>query len=828
MKLIQKFNRIDSLKKRGLLLVSATVLANIFNLIFNVYLGRGLNIEGFALISLMSSMLTLADIPLSALSRTVTHVSAFQLGKHGASGIEFWKEARGRAFKIALLIAFVWTLLSIPAAKFFNLQNPIAMMALAPILLATVLLAIDGGFLRGNLRFGGLAAIAVVEAVLKLLFAIALVEFGFAEYSYFAIPLSIFASLAMVSFTTRKILDAKRPAIRKFKFPLKFFVSNIFTRIATASYLTADVILITHYLPAGQAGHYALLSLVGKMVFFAGSLFGQFILPIVSNAEGLGQKSEKVFLKLAALTALASLGAFLVVGIFGQVLLPLVFGERANAILPYIFAYSLGMAAFTVASNIVSFHQIKSKNLLPALSFVIAIAQVIALTMFHANIGQVALVMSLLGFVNLALALLIHYGNSKVAILTANFRDFFEIFTFKSRRPSYSGLRILIYNWRDTKHTWAGGAEMYIHELAKRWVRDGHSVTVFCGNDHKNERYEIYDGVEVIRRGGFYTVYLWALFYYILKFRRNYDIVVDSENGIPFFTPLFSTKPVVLLIHHVHQEIFREHLRFPFSTIAKFIEGKLMPFVYRNNKVITVSESSKSEIIKTGISKIDNISIVNPGIVVEKNYYKKTNYPTVTYLGRLKAYKNIDVAIKAFAQINKNLRSSRLWIIGEGENAGNLRDLVIQNNIIDKVTFFGKVDDKEKTRLLSESWVMVQPSSLEGWGITVLEANACKTPVVASNTKGLRDSIVDNKTGLLVKVRDIKRFTSTIRKVLKNQALRENLSKEAYIWSQKFSWDKSADVFMTHLVDTINAQGASRFTPSFGRNFLKRVATNKK
>jgi len=828
MKLIQKIKQVDSLKKRGLLLVSATVIANFFNLIFNVYLGRGLHIEGFALISLMGSMLTLADIPLSALSRTVTHVSAFQLGKHGVSGTAFWRKARGRAFKVALLIAFVWTLISIPAAQFFNLPNPIAMMALSPILLATVLLAIDGGFLRGNLRFGGLALIAVVEAILKLMFAVALVEFGFAEYSYFAIPLSIFSSFVMVSYAAKRISLKKQTLTKKFRFPTTFFVSNIFTRIANASYLTADVILITHYLPAAQAGQYALLSLVGKMVFFAGSLFGQFILPVVSNAEGLGQKSEKVFLKLAALTALASLGAFMVVGVFGKTLLPLVFGDRANAILPYIFAYSLGMAAFTVASNIVSFHQIKSKSLLPALSFAIAIAQVIALAAFHANIGQVAIVMSLLGFVNLALALLIHYTDSKVAVLTANIRDFFEIFTFKSRRPSQGGLRILIYNWRDTKHTWAGGAEMYIHELAKRWVRDGHTVTVFCGNDHNNLRYEIYDGVEIVRRGGFYTVYLWAILYYILKFRRNYDIVVDSENGIPFFTPLFSTKPVVLLIHHVHQEIFREHLRFPFSAIAKFIEGKLMPFVYRNNKVITVSESSQNEIVKTGIAKLENISIVNPGIDVPIKIHRKSAFPTITYLGRLKAYKNIDVAIKAFAQVNKYIKSSRLWIIGEGENMGNLRDLVIQNNLTNKTTFFGKVNDKEKTRLLGESWVMVQPSSLEGWGITVLEANACKTPVVASNTKGLRDSIVDNKTGLLVKVRDVKGFTSSLRRVLKNPTLRRKLSKDAHIWSQNFSWDKSADSFMNHLSTSVSAQSSRKFFPNIGRGYFRRMATEKK
>ena len=107
----------------------------------------------------------------------------------------------------------------------------------------------------------------------------------------------------------------------------------------------------------------------------------------------------------------------------------------------------------------------------------------------------------------------------------------------------------------------AGGAEVYIDELAKRWVKDGNSVTMFCGNDHKNLPYEKIGGIEVYRRGGTYMVYVYAFMYYMLKFRGKYDVIIDCENGIPFFTPLFVHKPVILLVHHVHQEVFRAFLR---------------------------------------------------------------------------------------------------------------------------------------------------------------------------------------------------------------------------------------------------------------------------
>jgi glycosyltransferase involved in cell wall biosynthesis len=365
-------------------------------------------------------------------------------------------------------------------------------------------------------------------------------------------------------------------------------------------------------------------------------------------------------------------------------------------------------------------------------------------------------------------------------------------------------MRILLFNWRDIRHSWAGGAEVYVDELAKRWAKDGNTVMLFCGNDGKNKRDEVIEGVRIIRRGGFYTVYLWAALYYLLKFRRNFDVIVDSENGIPFFSPLFSTKPIVLLIHHVHQEIFIEQMKFPFSYVGRFIEGKIMPFVYKNRTVVTVSESSKKEIVKVGISNESNIKIINPGIERPVKKYKKTLFPTITYLGRLKAYKNIDVAIKAFAITNKRFATARMWIVGEGDSLGNLQDLSIKLGLEKKVRFFGKVDQEQKERLLSQSWVSVQPSTVEGWGITVIEANASKTPVVASDTKGLRDSIIDGKTGILVKVKDVKGFAKSFNSLLKNSSELKRLSKNAYAWSTKFDWDASSENFYRILLSEVN------------------------
>jgi glycosyltransferase involved in cell wall biosynthesis len=299
-------------------------------------------------------------------------------------------------------------------------------------------------------------------------------------------------------------------------------------------------------------------------------------------------------------------------------------------------------------------------------------------------------------------------------------------------------------------------------------------------------------------------VYFWAFLYYILRFRGKYDVVIDCENGIPFFTPLYSRIPVYLLIHHVHQEVFRVHLMFPFSTIARFLEAKVMPFIYRDNTVITVSESSKNEIVKLGLAKSERISIVNPGIESERFYKsQKTKYPSFVYLGRLKAYKNIDIAIRAFAKVLKLYPESELSVVGEGEMMGKLQKLVALFKIQNKVTFYGKIGDSDKALLLSKSWAALQPSSLEGWGITVIEANASGTPVIASNVSGLRDSIIHGETGVLVETKNLDEFAKAMIDFIMDKTYRETSSRQAYIWSQNFSWDSSAKTFYGIIVNNL-------------------------
>jgi glycosyltransferase XagB len=385
----------------------------------------------------------------------------------------------------------------------------------------------------------------------------------------------------------------------------------------------------------------------------------------------------------------------------------------------------------------------------------------------------------------------------------------------KEPQQSAFGNRILIFNWRDTKHIWAGGAETYIHQIAKHLVTAGNQVTVFCGNDNWNSVSETIDGVNIIRRGGHYTVYIYAIIYYLIMFRGKFDIIIDSENGIPFFTPLFVRKPKLLLIHHIHQEVFRSYLHFPLKQIALFLEAQAMPFVYRNQNIITVSESTRKQIINMGLFLEDNITVINPGL--DSVYFTKaikTKNPSLIYLGRLKPYKNIDTIIYALPQVLAKFPKAKLSIVGTGESVDSLKQLVHKLNLKQSVSFLGYVNEERKINLLSQSWAMLQPSLVEGWGITVIEANACGTPVIASKVNGLVDSVKDGITGMLIDSKNINIWSESVKKLIGNESLRNELGRKAYDWSKNFSWINSSQLFNSLIKSTLAKQSRQQIVPA--------------
>ena len=369
-----------------------------------------------------------------------------------------------------------------------------------------------------------------------------------------------------------------------------------------------------------------------------------------------------------------------------------------------------------------------------------------------------------------------------------------------------SSKRILIFNWRDSKHTYAGGAEVYIEQLAKRWVKDGNKVTLFCGSDGQGApRHETLDGMQIIRRGGNYFVYIWAFLYYMLRLRGKYDVIIDCHNGIPFFTPLFAREPVICVVHHIHQDVFKQHLSPMLAKFACWLEAVLMPRAYKYSQYVAVSPSTKREMEELGMQSTKGIEIIYNGVDLENlKPGEKAKDPLVIFLGRLQAYKSIDVLLRSFKLVVAKHPKAKLVIAGGGDAADSLRSLTKDLQLSDSVDFTGKVTEKEKKSLFQSAWVMANPSMKEGWGITTIEANACATPVVGSDVAGLRDSINHDETGTLFPYGDHHALSDALSNMISDGDGRDKMAKNAHEWAQRFHWDKSSDQ-MKHLIDVETA-----------------------
>ncbi len=367
-------------------------------------------------------------------------------------------------------------------------------------------------------------------------------------------------------------------------------------------------------------------------------------------------------------------------------------------------------------------------------------------------------------------------------------------------------LKILLFNWRCPKHPQAGGAEKATYEIARRWVRWGHQVQLISGGFLGGQMYDNMDGIRVTRLGGKYSVYPQSILHYFAKLRGKYDVVIDEINTIPFLTPLYVREPHVAFIHQLAANVLHEELPSRQARVLSFLEPHILR-LYNNTPIFT-SQSTKEDLLRLGIAE-RNLNVINYG--VNHDIYQlgktKSSYPHVLYLGRLKRFKGVHLLIEAMSQVVKEIPEARLTIVGNGdpEYRNELKQLSAKLNLTKHIVFheFGLGDSlAQKVQIMQEAWVLVFPSAREGFGLVVVEANACGTPTIATNVPGLRETVRDNDTGILV-ARDVDALAKSIKRVLQDNELREKLSKRAFEWSMQFDWDKTAGKMLKVLEEIV-------------------------
>lgn len=373
-------------------------------------------------------------------------------------------------------------------------------------------------------------------------------------------------------------------------------------------------------------------------------------------------------------------------------------------------------------------------------------------------------------------------------------------------------MNILILNWKDIKNPDRGGAEVIAFELAKRLVKDGHSVVFFSRRFFGCLEKEVIDGVEIIRRGNKLTVYLAAYLYY-KNSREKFNQVVDMINTIAWQTPLYVPKSKrIAYLNQLAKEVFFYELPWPLSKVAYMLE-EFQYLFYKKTRFLCYSNSTKQDLISLGILE-KNIYIFPIGI--DHTRYekrgKKSKYPLFVFVGRISKMKRVDVCIKAVCKVAEKHSTSKFFIVGNGPQENYLEKLVRSLKISDNIFFINKdnffidrIKKDIKIELMQKAWALILPSVKEGWGLVVTEAGACGTPAIVSNVTGLKDSVINNKTGIILSKHPTEyELSSAIIKIIENKKFREKISKGAVNYAQKFTWDKCYEEFSNHFFSASN------------------------
>ncbi|WP_156687558.1 glycosyltransferase family 4 protein [Mycobacterium sp. Marseille-P9652] len=366
---------------------------------------------------------------------------------------------------------------------------------------------------------------------------------------------------------------------------------------------------------------------------------------------------------------------------------------------------------------------------------------------------------------------------------------------------------VLLLCWRDTGHPQGGGSEAYLQRIGAQLAASGIAVTLRTARYPGAARREVVDGVRIHRAGGRYSVYVWALlamaaarFLGLGPLRHvRPDVVVDTQNGVPFLARLVYGRRVMVLVHHCHRE------QWPVAgpllgRVGWFVESAVSPRVNRRNQYTTVSLPSARDLVALGVDN-GRIALVRNGLdeaPAQSLSGPRAAGPREVVLSRLVPHKQIEDALEAVAELNRRTPGVHLDVVGDGWWRPRLVDHVRRLGIAQAVTFHGHVDDVTKHHVLQSAWVHVLPSRKEGWGLAVVEAAQHRVPTIGYRSSGgLSDSVVDGVTGILVDSHA--ELVDRLDELLADAVLRDELGVKAQARCGEFSWAQSADAMRTVL-----------------------------
>ncbi|HWO90032.1 MAG TPA: glycosyltransferase family 4 protein [Gemmatimonadales bacterium] len=363
-------------------------------------------------------------------------------------------------------------------------------------------------------------------------------------------------------------------------------------------------------------------------------------------------------------------------------------------------------------------------------------------------------------------------------------------------------MRILLVNWQDRTNPQAGGAEVHLHEIFGRIAARGHEVHLLCSGYDGAEPRAVVDSIAVHRVSSRYGFALKgrAAFRDLVR-QLAPDVVVEDVNKIPLYLPTLWRGPFVLLVPHLFGTTAFSEAAWPMAA-AVYLAERPLAMVYRRCAVQAISNSTRDDLVARGFDPA-TVKVIYPGVdsvrFAPDGAVGRAAHPALLYVGRLKRYKLVDVAIRALALARRGVPGSRLWIAGTGDDEGRLRRVAARAGVADAVDFLGYVSEDRKVDLYRRAWAVVLPSLKEGWGITNVEAAACGTPAIAADNSALRESVRDGETGYLVPTGDVEATAAAFVRIASDPPLRERLGSGARAFAATLDWERAASETLSHL-----------------------------
>lgn len=358
-------------------------------------------------------------------------------------------------------------------------------------------------------------------------------------------------------------------------------------------------------------------------------------------------------------------------------------------------------------------------------------------------------------------------------------------------------MKILILEFRDITHPEAGGAEVVLDEVFRRVAAAGHSVHYLCSRHGTAPAEEVRDGIRYFRRGNQFYFNLAAAWAYHRELRHHhqYDLIFEGVDKVPFFMPVMERRlPVMCLVPHLFGSTAFREVAWPLAAYVWAMERPI-PWIYKHCLVSTPSESSRQDLAKRGLP-LDNVRVIHNGL--DHGLYwappvkPERQRPTLLYLGRIKRYKGIEQGFHAILRLRATYPDILYRIVGAGDYVAPLQAMVARLGIGEHVDFMGRVSEARKVELLQQADVLLYLSPKEGWGLSVLEANACGTIAIASDSPGLRDAVRHERTGFLIPHGDADTLARRIDQLLSGRELYGRMRANGIEWAESFTWDRAA------------------------------------